>query len=360
MIHRDSQRKIASLALVAATVSFSTIGVAQDATDSSATRQPASAARKDRNKADAGAPSVVEKANASADKAADDANRAVAGDSAQKRNQSEAQKAAQRAQQADDRKRTNEAVNRSDVAADGRRGANANGSGRVYPDGSAANKNGASATESGGNARAAGSTNVQPDSTAADVGHTAASATAGVENTVSDMTRSTDVDAHYDPFAIELNPIGLFAAGRLSLSAEWVPVTHHAIVISPHIVHTTNEVAVSGGATQSQAYTGFGGEIGYRYYTGHRGMNGVFVGPSLIGGVYNAGLPQGDQAFTNLGLAADVGFQQIFWDHFVLGGGVGIEYLSVSHDFHDLPLGPSTIASSGVKPRLLLEAGYGF
>ena len=46
--------------------------------------------------------------------------------------------------------------------------------------------------------------------------------------------------------------------------------------------------------------------------------------------------------------------------HLLVGGGVGVEYLSVSHDFHDLPTGPSTVASSGVKPRLLGQAGYAF
>ena len=52
--------------------------------------------------------------------------------------------------------------------------------------------------------------------------------------------------------------------------------------------------------------------------------------------------------------------QEIFFDHLVVGAGAGLEYLSVSEDFKDLPSGPSTIASSGIKPRVLLEAGYGF
>ena len=146
----------------------------------------------------------------------------------------------------------------------------------------------------------------------------------------------------------------------MSFTAEWVPITHHAIEVSPHFVHTTADVAVNGSSTESQAFSGFGGEIGYRYYTGHRGPNGVFIGPSLIAGIYNAGLPDGNQAFTNIGIAGDVGVQQIFWDHLVIGGGLGVEYLSVSHDFHDLPTGPSTIASTGIKPRVIFQAGYGF
>jgi hypothetical protein len=175
-----------------------------------------------------------------------------------------------------------------------------------------------------------------------------------------DVTQSVDHPGTYNPFALELNPLGLFVGGRLSFTAEYAPVTHNSITFSPYFVHTSSEVATSGSSTASQAFTGVGGELGYRYYTGHRGPNGIFIGPSLIAGVYNAGLPSGNQAFTNIGIAADVGVQDVFWNHLIVGGGIGIEYLQVSHDFGDLPTGPSTIASSGLKPRLLLSAGYGF
>jgi hypothetical protein len=209
--------------------------------------------------------------------------------------------------------------------------------------------------ESRGANRGAGVTSMQGG-----VGQTAAPATGGFERTVRDVTEATNPPGPYRPFAIEINPLGLFVGGRLSLNAEWAPATHHAIVLSPHFVHTTASVPLGGGTMGSQAYTGVGTEIGYRYYTGSRGMNGVFVGPSLIMGVYNAGLPMGNQAFTNVGVAGDVGLQEILWNRIVVGGGVGIEYLQVSHDFGDLPIGPSTIASTGFKPRFLLEAGYGF
>jgi len=199
-----------------------------------------------------------------------------------------------------------------------------------------------------------------PPPAAREAGQDTENAVTGVSRTVDEATAATDKAGPYRPFAIEYDPLGLFIGGRVSFNLEWVPVTHHAIEVSPHIVHTTSDVAISGSTTESQAFTGVGTEIGYRYYTGHRGANGVFVGPSLIVGAYNAGLPASNQAFTDVGVAADVGLQEIFWDHLVVGGGVGIEYLSVSTDFHDLPTGPSTIASSGIKPRFLLEAGYGF
>jgi hypothetical protein len=193
-----------------------------------------------------------------------------------------------------------------------------------------------------------------------EIGRTTTTAANVVGQEVADVTASTDRPGRYDPFAIEYDPLGLIVGGRVSFNLEWAPITHHVFQLSPHFVHTSADVAVSPSETESQAFTGFGGELGYRYYTGHRGMNGVFVGPSLIAGAYNAGLPSGNQPFTDIGIAADVGIQEIFFNHLVVGGGVGIEYLSVSHDFHDLPTGPATIASSGVKPRFLLEAGYGF
>ena len=89
-------------------------------------------------------------------------------------------------------------------------------------------------------------------------------------------------------------------------------------------------------------------------------MNGIFIGPSVLAGIYNAGLQEGAKVFTNLGVAADLGFQHIFLNHVALGAGVGIEYLHVSTSFGDLPPGPSTIATSGIKPRLLAQAGYAF
>ena len=61
-----------------------------------------------------------------------------------------------------------------------------------------------------------------------------------------------------------------------------------------------------------------------------------------------------------MGVAADIGVQGIVADHLLLGGGIGIEYLNVSHDFGDLPAAPSAIAQTGVKPRLLFAAGYAF
>lgn len=195
---------------------------------------------------------------------------------------------------------------------------------------------------------------------AEDIGEATTTAAEAVINAGEAATRATDQPGKYNPLALELSPLGLFVGGRLSVQAEFAPATHHVILVSPHFVNTSSDVAISPDARVTQTFTGVGAELGYRYYTGRKGMNGVFVGPSIIGGVFNGSLPNGDQGFTNIGLAVDVGIQEVFADHFVLGGGLGLEYLHVSHDFDDLSAGPATIASTGVKPRFLLAGGYAF
>jgi hypothetical protein len=135
---------------------------------------------------------------------------------------------------------------------------------------------------------------------------------------------------------------------------------HHVVVLSPHFASPAADIAVSPNVLQRHSFTGAGAEMGYRYYTGSRGMNGLFVGPSLLFGVYNASLPTSSQAFTNVGVAVDAGIQQIFFDRLVLGAGAGIGYVSASREFGDLPMSPASIAESGIKPRILASAGAAF
>ena len=168
-----------------------------------------------------------------------------------------------------------------------------------------------------------------------------------------------DKPGAYHSGAVALNPLGL-AIGRISVDFVWAPITHHAIVISPHYQSTTSDVQLGVGDTQQQRFHGFGAELGYRYYTGHRGMDGFFVGPSLIAGSYQASLPGGDVDFTNVGVAFDVGAQTILWDALTVGAGLGLQYTYVDHDFGSLPDSASTIAGGGLKPRLLASVGYAF
>ncbi len=192
------------------------------------------------------------------------------------------------------------------------------------------------------------------------VGRATTTAATGIITAGQDVTRALNPPGKYNPIAATWNPLGAVVGGRVSFNVEYAPVTHHVIIVSPHFANPSQDVSIAPDVTRTNRFTGVGGEVGYRYYTGTRGPNGIFIGPSVIGGVYNANLVQGETAFTNIGVAADIGVQEVFFDHLALGAGVGVEYLSVSHDFGDLSDGPSTIASSGVKPRLLAQAGYAF
>jgi len=193
---------------------------------------------------------------------------------------------------------------------------------------------------------------------------TAGSALANAQSTIENDVNSTtnEIDRNTQGVhreAIELNPLP-FYFGRLSANLEYMPVLHHAIILSPQITHTSSDIAVTGGSNVSQTFSGFGGEAGYRYYTGRKGLDGVFVGPSLILGFYNAGLPNGDQAFTTMGVAVDAGVKTVIYDHLMVGAGAGIQWLKVSHDFNDLPTRSEMAVGNGVKPRILAEVGYAF
>jgi hypothetical protein len=203
---------------------------------------------------------------------------------------------------------------------------------------------------------------------------TARSSSAAQEGNMVNPTTQTVVDvpevgkvsdAPFDrpgPFrsvTIGINPLA-FVIARVSLDFTYSPIEHHAIVVSPHFQSSTQNISLTNDVTFSQHYTGGGGEVGYRYYTGHRGANGFFIGGSFIMGWYKAELQQGDTNFTNFGGAVDVGVQTFLADNFTVGVGAGLQWTHVSQDFGDLPFGASTIAGGGLKPRLLASAGAAF
>jgi hypothetical protein len=176
------------------------------------------------------------------------------------------------------------------------------------------------------------------------------------------VTEPEGSGSDFHPLSIEANPAAL-AIGRYSLQAEWAVAPHHVLLINPQYTNLTAEVSVSSGgssATYDEEFTGFGGELGYRFYTGDRGMNGLFVGISALGGAYHAKNPFAEKSFTSFGGAVDVGWQAIVGPGILLGVGGGLQYAKASEEFLDLPLSASVIAGSGLRPRLLFSIGYAF
>lgn len=169
--------------------------------------------------------------------------------------------------------------------------------------------------------------------------------------------------------AIEFNPLAL-TIGRLSANVEYLPAPHHALVVNPYYVSVNADVTVTDfegeRVTYEDNFSGGGAELGYRMYTGSRGPNGFFVGPSFLFGAYNSSdsdfTDTEGRSFTSYGFAVDIGGQGVIGPGIVVGGGFGLQYTKVSGDTPglDLPLAAEILVGGGVRPRFLLSVGYAF
>jgi len=171
--------------------------------------------------------------------------------------------------------------------------------------------------------------------------------------------QAADENGDLKRLSLELNPLGL-AIGRYSIAGEYMLARHHAVTLSPFF--TSTSVKVNG--TEVGSLSGFGGELGYRFYTGSKGANGFFVGPSVLFASYKSDSITGNtsQSFTAMGGALDLGGQFIIGPGVVLGFGGGLQYTKNSEEINtdNLNLASAVIAGGGVRPRLLLAVGYSF
>ena len=155
--------------------------------------------------------------------------------------------------------------------------------------------------------------------------------------------------------ALSWNPFTLHLT-RVSLNAELLIASHHGVMITPFYASTTTNTD-----SFENVFRGWGGEIGYRYYSGKNGARGFFIGPSLLLGFYDAIPKRGDKVpFTNWGGALDVGWQALVADRWVVGLGTGVQYTVPSATFPSQELPASVYASRGLRPRLLLALGVAF
>jgi hypothetical protein len=171
-------------------------------------------------------------------------------------------------------------------------------------------------------------------------------------------------------FAITTNPLNLII-NRYGLNFEYQPTLHHGLIVSPHydsVSFDATSVLSVNGTTESigyrNSYSGFGAEIGYRFYSGYRGFNGFFAGPSLLLATYKtSGNTEGgnvNSSFSSIGWAWEVGGQAQLGGGFIIGGGGGMQYTKVSKKMEDLPWAAAIIAGGGWRPRVLLNLGYAF
>jgi len=181
----------------------------------------------------------------------------------------------------------------------------------------------------------------------------------------SGAARADDIDegVRFKSALIQGNPLG-FAVGRYSADFEFLPAPHHALHATPLYYYALPGV--------DDQLTGFGAEIGYRFYTGWHGPHGFFAGASFLvseleyihGNPGNvAGETANDTVFVQLGGAIDVGYQWIVLENFCIGVGGGAQYTidttqptfeSEGHAWHDLVYG------WGLRPRVLVQVGAAF
>jgi hypothetical protein len=161
---------------------------------------------------------------------------------------------------------------------------------------------------------------------------------------------------NFHPLALTLNPLSLLL-GRIGANVEYLPAKHHAIMLNPYMSSAKVE-----SSDVKTSFSSYGAELGYHFYTGNKGANGFYVGPSVlvvrttakdecINGACSAAA---DVDFLTYGAALDFGGQYVSDGGFTIGGGAGAMYLrsSASAD------GSKTMKFEGFVPRVLFTVGY--
>lgn len=167
---------------------------------------------------------------------------------------------------------------------------------------------------------------------------------------VVDAAPNSDRKHEFKPWAFTLNPLSA-AIARYSMNVEYVFAEHHGVIVSPHGQFLTDSTG--------DKFTNYGGEVGYHFYTGVRGANGFFVGPSAVYTNYNIkdGQTGAHSGFSAYGAALDIGGQHVFPFGLTVGGGFGLMYLKSSATA-GVGGDSSSLKFEGVLPRFLFTVGW--
>jgi hypothetical protein len=203
------------------------------------------------------------------------------------------------------------------------------------------------------------------------VGLALASSQADAATEEGERERSARQDDTRRPVALTINPLA-FVIQRYGGNVEWSFARHHALVTSGYVqsvpVEMVRPFAGEFEIKDKNATPGFGGELGYRLYSGKRGADGLFIGGSFVampvayprlGGIDPAATTATVELarIYGVGGAIDVGAQTVTSWGLTIGGGLGASFLA-----YDYPNDPSRLPYSlpNVLPRLLLQTGYSF
>lgn len=191
----------------------------------------------------------------------------------------------------------------------------------------------------------------------------------GAEPTDPDRPSSDPSPLHHRA-ALTINPLAL-VVGRYGANIEFVFARHHAIVASGFLQTFPTgllKTALPDLPIENGPESRFGGELGYRFYSGTNGPTGVFVGPSFVAMPLAA--PRLTEAykaeivsFTAYGAALDVGVQTVIGPGFTIGGGIGVMALAYAPPASAQPPAGIELPSwpqPHVLPRLLVMAGWAF
>lgn len=164
----------------------------------------------------------------------------------------------------------------------------------------------------------------------------------------------------FKPISITLNPLGIGILQRYGANVEYMVAKHHGLWLYPFFSSFSVESSVNG-VKSSTDFTSYGGEIGYHFYTGSKGANGFFVGPTA--GVFSvsskaSGSGASESASSTAAhIGVDLGGQHVFDNGITLGGGFGVMNFVASGKTNS---DSSTTSFKGTLPRFLFTVGYSF
>ncbi|MGH7280378.1 MAG: hypothetical protein ACRELY_02555 [Polyangiaceae bacterium] len=181
---------------------------------------------------------------------------------------------------------------------------------------------------------------------------------------------SSDIEPLRHRAALTLNPIPMIV-GRFGANLELMLASHHAVVASGFVQTYSSavmHVIVPQADMSNLPSPLFGGELGYRLYSGSEGPSGLFVGPSLVMMPFayphvGSDLRAEMVAFETYGAALDVGAQAVIGSGLTIGCGVGVQYLAYDPPASIAPPPGASVPSypePHVLPRVLLAAGWAF
>lgn len=149
---------------------------------------------------------------------------------------------------------------------------------------------------------------------------------------------------------------------RVSVGYELLlPLAHHSFGLTVHGQWPgTKYFSVAAGEV-----AGFGGELGYRYYSGERGPRGPFFGVSLLSGHYysrTSFLEEDPRArwYTQYGWAIDMGWAAYVDRSIIVAVAAGVQRTWIDVERSQITDQAELVSGEGLRPRAQIQIGRVF